>query len=237
MTPTEYEKAALERFRTDWPPPQFEIKHNIRLLGRKTKVRRQIDISIFETGQPAPFLIVEAKRHNRAIDASKAGATIALVQDVGAIPAVMVSTSSFSVAAQNHLEAEEIGHLTLTLKEAKGLRWLPLLQKRFCLDRAFRHVSGDLVEALRNGDGRPFIDTDIPYEEWLAVISCGQSLFPTPATKVLKFLARNHFEDGVRFNAVMLLYEAGQLEPAVLEAVLCREADADAIAALHQLRD
>jgi hypothetical protein len=34
-----------------------------------------------------------------------------------------------------------------------------------------------------------------------------------------------------------LLYEAGQLEPAVLEAVLCREADADAIAALHQLRD
>jgi hypothetical protein len=33
----------------------------------------------------------------------------------------------------------------------------------------------------------------------------------------------------------MLLYEAGQLEPAVLEGVLCRETDADAIAALHQL--
>ena len=46
-------------------------------------------------------MIVEAKRHNRAIDAGIAGATIALVQDVGAIPTVMVSTSGFSVAAKN----------------------------------------------------------------------------------------------------------------------------------------
>jgi hypothetical protein len=113
MTPTEYEKAVLEFFRTHWPSPEFEIKHNIRLLGRKTKGRRQIDAGIFGAGQSEPIMIVEAKRHNRAIDAGIAGATIALVQDVGAIPTVMVSTSGFSVAAKNHLEAEEIGHLTI----------------------------------------------------------------------------------------------------------------------------
>src|SRR4051812_5360688 len=115
MKPTEYERAVLQRFRTDWPPLQFNVKHNIRFLGRKTKVRRQIDISIFENGVAEPFLIVETKRHKRVIDAGKAGSTIALVQDIGSIPTIMVATSGFSIAARNHLAAENIGHLTITL--------------------------------------------------------------------------------------------------------------------------
>jgi hypothetical protein len=49
------------------------VKHDIRLSGRKTKARRQIDISIFETGKSQPSLIVEAKRHKRPIDAGIAG--------------------------------------------------------------------------------------------------------------------------------------------------------------------
>jgi hypothetical protein len=75
-----------------------------------------------------PTEIVEAKRHNRAIDAGIAGATIALVQDVGAIPTVLVATSGFSVAAKNHLEAEEIGHLTITPARPPTVRSL----KNFC---------------------------------------------------------------------------------------------------------
>jgi hypothetical protein len=173
MTPTEYEKAVLQFFRTHWPPPQFVTKLNIRLLGRKTKVRRQIDIGIFAAEQPAePIMIVEAKRHNRAIDAGIASATVELVQDIGAIPTVMVSTSGFSVAAKNLLEAEEIGHLTITVKQARGLRWIPLVEEKFSVDREFRYVSGDLVEAVRNGDASPFVDCNLPYEEWLAVIRC-----------------------------------------------------------------
>ena len=61
------------------------------------------------------------------------------------------------------------------------------------------------------------------YEEWLAVIRCGQDRFPTSTAKVLKILAREHSDDGARFNAVMLLDEAGQLEIADLETVLTRE--------------
>ena len=76
------------------------------------------------------------------------------------------------------------------------------------MDREFRHVSGDLVEALRNGDASPFIDSDLPYEEWLAVIRCGQDLFPTSTAEVLRILAREHSDDGARFNAAMLLDEA-----------------------------
>jgi hypothetical protein len=118
MTPTDYEKAVLQQIRTDWPPPRFVVRHNIRISGKKSKARRQIDIGVFEAGHSKPFMIVEAKRHKRPIDVGKAGSAIALVQDVGGIPAVMVSTSGFSVAAGNHLGAEGIGTMTID-----GFHW------------------------------------------------------------------------------------------------------------------
>src|SRR5829696_962298 len=169
MTPKEYELAVLERFRLDWPEPAFEVRQDIRLGGTKTRTNRQIDVAVFEAGHATPFLLVEAKKHRRRVDAGIAGSTIALVQDVGGIPTIMVSTSGFSVAAANHLTAEAIGHLTVTMAEAESLRWVPVLEERFAVDRAFKLVSGALVEALRRGDAGAFQDEDLAFEEWLAV--------------------------------------------------------------------
>jgi len=235
MTPTDYEKAVLERFRTYWPPPQFVVRHNIRILGSKTQARRQIDISVFEAGKSEPFLIGEAKRHKRRIDAGLAGSTIALVQDVGRLPAVMVSTSGFSVAAERHLVSEGIEYLTITLKEAHGLRWIPFVEEKFAVDREFREVSGHLVDALRSGEAGPFLDTDVPYEEWLAVFVCGQSLFPESSSKILKTLAREHIDDGVRFNAIAVLDDAGQLDVAEMKELLRSERDDDTRELLREL--
>jgi len=85
----------------------------------------------------------------------------------------------------------------------------------------------------------PFPPRNLPrlHEEWIAVIACGQDLFPSSTATVLKFLAQKHFDDGVRFNAVMLLDEAGQLEPTDLEAVHRRETDPEAQQALFELRE
>jgi hypothetical protein len=225
MTPTEYEKAVVERFRTYWPPPRYLVKHNTRLPGQKTKVRRQIDISVFEVGQAEPILIAEAKRYKRPIDAVKAGSTIALVQDVGGLPAVMVSTSGFSLAAENHLAAEGIEFLKITLTEARGLRWIPFIEEKFILDRAYRELSGQLVEAVRTGDAAPFLENQLPFEEWMAVLVSGQSIFPDRAASILKTLARNHLDDGVRYNAIALLEDAGQLTRADIESLLQGEHD------------
>jgi hypothetical protein len=236
MTPTDYEKAVLQQIRTDWPPPRHAVMHNIRITGKKSKVRRQIDIGIFEAPRSEPFLIVEAKMHKRAIDVGIAGSAIALVQDVGGIPTVMASTSGFSVAADNHLSAEGIGTMIITLTEARGLRWIPLVEEKFAVDREFRTVSGELVEALRIGDADPFMDTDIPYEEWLAVIAVGQSLFPEPSARVLKFLAREHYDDGARYNVIVLLDEAVALETADVDAVIAGECDPEILEFLYELR-
>jgi hypothetical protein len=116
MRPTEYEKAIVERFRTYWPPPQYVVKHNIGLPGKKTNARRQIDISVFEPGQSVPILIAEAKRH-------------------------------------------------------AGRR-----------------------------NAAPFLEIELPFEEWMAVLISGLSIFPDRCAGILKTLARDHFDDGVRYT-------------------------------------
>jgi hypothetical protein len=235
MTPTEYEKAVVERFRTYWPPPRYVVKHNIRLPGKKTNARRQIDISVFEAGQSVPILIAEAKRHGRPVDAVKAGSTIALVQDVGGVPAVMASTSGFSLAAENHLAAEGIEFLKITLTEARGLRWIPFIEEKFILDREYRELSGDLVEAVRKGNVAPFLETELPFEEWMAVLVSGQSIFPDRCANILKTLARHHLDDGVRYNAIALLEEAGHLETEEIEGLLRSEHDPETRELLSKL--
>lgn len=203
--------------------------------GQKTKARRQIDISVFEAAQSVPFLIAEAKRHERPIDAVKAGSTIALVQDVGGLPAVMVSTSGFSLAAENHLAAKGVEFLKITLTEARGLRWIPFIEEKFILDREYREVSGDLFEAARTGNAAPFLETQLPFEEWLAVLVSGQSIFADRCASVLKTLARHHFDYGVRYNAIALLEEAGQLDTADIEGLRQSEHDPETRELLSEL--
>lgn len=226
MTPTEYEKGVVERFRTLFPPPRFFVKQNFRLPGSKSKIRRQIDVSVFEQGDAEPFLIAEAKRHRRRVDAVKAGALIALVQDVGT-PAVMVSTSGFSLAAANHLATEGIETLVIMLREAKGLRWIPLIEEKFALDRQFRELTGDLVEAVRTGDVDAFLDSGIHFEEWVAALRTSRAAFSDRAGRILRALAQSHVDDGVRFNAIQLLADAGQLRNDEIEELLQSEADVE----------
>jgi hypothetical protein len=234
MTPKEYEQAVLERFRIEWPSPYFKVCHNVRLPGAKSKTKRQIDVAIYKTGEAMPFLLIEAKRHGRRIDIGIAGSTIAMVQDIGGISTIMVATSGFSIAAANHLTSEAIGHLTITLTEAESLRWIPALEKRFAVDREFKEVSGDLVEALRNGDLDPFLDEIVPYEEWLAVIETGISIFPETTSKILQAIASDHFKDGYRYNAIQILSEIEMLDQSTLERLLVAESDPDTIELLEQ---
>jgi hypothetical protein len=136
-----------------------------------------------------------------------------------------VSTSGFSLAAENHLAAEGIEFLKITLSEAMGLRWIPFIEEKFILDGAYREVSGHLLEAVRIGEAAPFLETELPYEEWLAVLRSGQSIFPDHASSILKVLARDHFDGGIRYNAVAMLDDARQLDRIEIETLLRSEHD------------
>jgi hypothetical protein len=236
LTPEQYEQAVLQRFQTDFPPPRFQVAWNVFRTGESSGIKRQIDVCVFEQPYSRPLLIVEAKRHKRTIDVGIAGGTISLVRDLGGIPAVMVASSDFSRGALNYLGAEEIDHLTITLDEARGLNMIPLIERAFAPDNEFREVSGHLVEALRRGDAEPFLaETDLLYEEWLAVMKTALDLFPKMASPILFTLAADHYDDTVRFNAIRLLDSGGYLTADRIAKLLEEERDPDTVELLQSL--
>ena len=138
----------------------------------------------------------------------------------------MVASSGFSTAAVNFLAAEGIDHLTITVPEARGLNLIPYIERSFAIDNKFREVSGHLVEALRLGNAEPFLaETGLPYEEWLAVMNTGIRLFPEAAKRILFEIAREHYDDGVRFNSIQLLDGAAYLTRTRISTLLRRERD------------
>jgi len=102
-----------------------------------------------------------------------------------------------------------------------------MIEKWFGLDRWFREASGDLLEALRIRDTAPFLETDVPYEEWVAVFMAGLAMFPDAAAALLLDLARYHTDDGARFNAVQMLIDHDQLSRAQAAQLLTAEIDPD----------
>jgi hypothetical protein len=236
LTPKQYEQAVLERFRTHFPPPRFRVAWNVFRTGEISGIKRQIDVCVFEQPSNRPVLIVEAKCHKRTIDVGIAGGTISLVRDLGGILAIMVTSSDFSHGALNYLGAEGIDHLTIKLDEARGLNMIPLIERAFALDNAFREVSGHLVEALRRGNAEPFLaDTDLPYEEWLAVMKTALDLFPETASLILFKLAGDHYDDSIRFNAIQLLYGGSTLTAERIAKLLEKERDPDTVELLQSL--
>jgi hypothetical protein len=183
MTPTEYERAVMEDFRMDWPSPRFIIKHDIRLIGSKSNSRRQIDISIFETGKAEPLFIIEAKMHKRPVDLIRAGSTIALVQDVGRIPAVMVSTSGFSASAAQHLTSEGIRHFTIALEDANTLSWMPIIKEKFAVKEDFSEIAPYMVKALQSGVAETDAFEHLSYDAFTALMEFGQSYWPKATRK------------------------------------------------------
>lgn len=227
LTPAEYEEAVLQQFRILYPVPEFDVRRDIQFPGRYSKSPRQIDVMVYRRGESAPILMIEAKRHSRKVDLTRAGMTIGLVRDVGTVPAVMVSASGFSRAAERQLAAEDIGHLTITVKRAQNLRWIGPLTDQFVIDREFRELSGEMVEALRVGDVSAFWYLDCPYEEWIAIFRTGQAMFSKSTNEVLNTMTEHHVDDGCRFNAMQLLEEDGALSAARITELLSVERDPD----------
>lgn len=235
MNPTSYELAVAEYLRLLYPEPEFLVRHDIRMAGKLSGGPRQIDVAVFSPPDPEPIFIAEAKKHRRRIDVGTAGMVISLVRDVGSVPSVLVATTGFSSAAQRYLAHEGIQHLAITISRAECLRWVSDLQARFRGDAEFMEVSGSLVEAIRKKDPTPFLDCDIPYEEWLAVADLGFSRFATNAAEVFSVIAREHYDDGHRFNAIQILHDRNLLSTAAAVTLMKNEADPDTRELLEEI--
>lgn len=102
----EYEKEIFKHFRSEFPSAR--ITRDARVLGRYSKVERQIDILIED--DVAGFVIriaIDAKHHNRPLDVTDVEAFLGYCSDIGASKGVMISLHGYSPAALNRAHNDD----------------------------------------------------------------------------------------------------------------------------------
>ena len=102
-----YECEIEEQFREAYPSAQ--ITHNAKLVGKFSKVERQIDLLIEE--QPSDFavrIVIDAKYRGRKIDVSDVEAFIGLTCDVEAHTGMMIALEGYTPAAVNRAHNDDL---------------------------------------------------------------------------------------------------------------------------------
>lgn len=116
-----YEREIEEQFRRAYPSAQ--ITQDAKLVGKFSKVERQIDLLIEE--RPSDFairIVVDAKYRRRKIDVSDVEAFIGLTRDVEAHTGVMVALRGYTPAAVNRAHNDDVDIIldVLSLEELRA---------------------------------------------------------------------------------------------------------------------
>jgi Restriction endonuclease len=102
-----YEREIEEQFRTTYP--SAEITPNAKLLGKFSKVERQIDLLIEEQASDFAFrIVIDAKYRGRKIDVGDVEAFIGLTRDVEAHTGMMVALEGYTPAAVNRAHNDDL---------------------------------------------------------------------------------------------------------------------------------
>jgi hypothetical protein len=89
--------------------PQAEVLHNVKLDGRLTKTKRQIDVLVREKiGQYEIQIIIDCKDYKRPVDVKGVEEFEGLLRDVGAQKGVLVCPKGFTETAKTRAEGLQI---------------------------------------------------------------------------------------------------------------------------------
>ncbi len=89
--------------------PKAEVLHNVRLDGRLSKTKRQIDVLVRESiGQYEIQIIIDCKDYNKPVDVKGVEEFDGLLRDVGAHKGVLVCPKGFTDAAKTRAEGLQI---------------------------------------------------------------------------------------------------------------------------------
>ena len=84
--------------------PASDVQHNVKLDGRRSGVKRQIDVLVSQkVGQYDIRIIIDCKDHKNPVDVKGAlvGEFYSLFEDVGVQKGVLVCPAGFTKAAKN----------------------------------------------------------------------------------------------------------------------------------------
>lgn len=114
----DYEKEIFEQFKTLYP--QAEISQNVRVVGRYSKVEREIDILVEDyVAGNRMRIIVDGKFFSQKIDVKAVEMFIGMLNDCEANKGLLISQKGFSKAAINraHLDPIDIELDILNFKD------------------------------------------------------------------------------------------------------------------------
>lgn len=89
--------------------PQAEVLHDVKITGRRTGVKRQVDVLVSEqVGQYAIKIVIDCKDYKTPIDVKGVEEFAGLLDDVGGHKGVLVCPKGFTRAAKTRAEGLQI---------------------------------------------------------------------------------------------------------------------------------
>lgn len=103
----QYEREIEEQFRQAYPSAR--ITHNAKIVGKFSKVERQIDLLIEEQASDFAFrIVVDAKHRGRKIDVGDVEAFLGLTRDAEAHTGMMIALEGYTPAAINRVYHDDL---------------------------------------------------------------------------------------------------------------------------------
>ncbi len=119
--------------------PNAKVTLDDKIIGRKTRVKRQIDISVRETiGQFDILVVIDCKDYSKPVDVKAVEEFIGLADDVGANKGALVASSGFTNTAK--IRAKDAGIDVYSLVDAEDHEWQSYIALPFVCD--FRGFGG-----------------------------------------------------------------------------------------------
>ena len=237
MDSTEYEKALAEKLRYEFPPPMFEVVHDLRLKGVHSEGNRQIDVAVFRSEEMNPLLAAEAKLHSGTLDIGYIDAFITKLREVNARIGIMVVSSDYSKPGKRLARAFDIEVRVMTIEEALEMQWRPIARGIFPMDWAFHPQMATALYRLQKEEVPESVIEpieSIPFDEWLALVQYALQHHTSEATEMLWFIALHHFDGGWRFNAIQELIACGAFDQGEVNLILQHERDPEILDMLEQ---
>lgn len=149
----QYEHEIEEQFRANYP--SAEITPNAKLVGKFSKVERQIDLLIEERASDFAFrIVVDAKHRGRKIDVSDVEAFIGLTRDIEAHTGMMVALEGYTPAAVNRAHNDDLDIIldVLNLDELRAFQGFAAIP--YAGDRGVSMSApfGWIVDATQRGE-------------------------------------------------------------------------------------
>ena len=233
----DYQRALFEKLLYEFPPPMFKVIHDIKFNGKYSGGRRQVDVAVFRSNEKNPFLIAEAKFIRSKIDILHIDAFITKIKEVNAKIGIMVVSSNYTESEKRLANTFDIDLRIMTLEEALETQWLPIARSIFAFDWAFHpQIAAGLCHLEKNKDPEKIIEAieDIPFDEWVALVQYAIKKHSTEAANFLWFIARQHYNEDWRFNAIQELISSDLIKRFDIRQIFESEQDREILDMLHE---